>query len=106
MSRKRYSIQPIDPSKLIDPRIAGIIDSKFRGCDELTQMQRVVLAHVIDGLKNVDIATRLGISRRTVEDHRRKLLKAVDVLNTAQLIKEVLLPMPSGGISQHAIAAE
>jgi DNA-binding NarL/FixJ family response regulator len=49
-------------------------------------MQRMVLRHVIEGSSSSEIAERLGISCRTVEDHRAGLLKRLSFKSTRELI--------------------
>ena len=39
-----------------------------------------------DGLTNRDIGRRLSISLKTVESHRRRIMKKVRVINTTQLL--------------------
>lgn len=52
----------------------------------LTDRRRQVLALVAQGKKNSDIALELGLSRRTVEAHRARLMRQVGVRNTAELV--------------------
>jgi PAS domain S-box-containing protein len=55
--------------------------------DTLSSRERQVLQLVASGQPNQRIATRLGISVRTVEVHRRNIMDKIGVKNTAQLIK-------------------
>ena len=52
----------------------------------LSDRQSQILSRVAQGKTSVDIATETGLSRRTVESHRARLMKAVGVRNTAELI--------------------
>lgn len=52
----------------------------------LTARQRQLLSMVAQGLTNARIAEELGLSRRTVEAHRLRLIRAVGVRNTAELM--------------------
>jgi PAS domain S-box-containing protein len=52
----------------------------------LTGRQRQILMLVARGLSNDLIAAELGLSRRTVEAHRARLMKAVGVHNGAELM--------------------
>jgi FixJ family two-component response regulator len=52
----------------------------------LTERQRQVLAGLVAGLGNKQIAHQLGISIRTAEMHRRSLLRRLGVRTTSQLI--------------------
>jgi DNA-binding CsgD family transcriptional regulator len=53
---------------------------------QLTQREDEVLHLVIDGLSNDEIATRLDISRRTVEAHLRTLFRKTGVARRTQLV--------------------
>jgi DNA-binding NarL/FixJ family response regulator len=55
--------------------------------DSLSARERQVLQLVASGQPNQRIATRLGISVRTVEVHRHNIMDKIGVKNTAQLIK-------------------
>ncbi|MBI4133830.1 MAG: response regulator transcription factor [Candidatus Terrybacteria bacterium] len=64
---------------------SGAIESP--GGKELSQREVEVLALVADGLANRDIAGRLGISVRTVETHRERIMIKLDIHNSAGLTK-------------------
>jgi len=53
----------------------------------LTPREREVFQMVLDGLRNVDIAARLGISKRTVETHRAHVMHKLGLKNRAELIR-------------------
>ncbi|GEM_PF-492237 len=55
--------------------------------DSLSSRERQVLQLVASGQPNQRVATRLGISVRTVEVHRRNIMDKIGVKNIAQLIK-------------------
>lgn len=52
----------------------------------LSARQRQVLTLVAQGKTNAHIAAELGLSARTVEAHRARLMKAIGVRNTAELV--------------------
>lgn len=52
----------------------------------LSPREREVVAHLAQGLSSKEIARELGISPRTVEMHRARLLRKLDVRTTAQLL--------------------
>lgn len=52
----------------------------------LTGRQRQILTLVAQGKTNAAIATEIGLSRRTVEAHRLRLIRAVGVRNSAELV--------------------
>ena len=76
-------------SKVIVDKIAqkkhfhGSSDAIF----QLTTREKEILKLIVDGLKSVDIANRLSISARTVQNHRAHMMKKVGVKNTAELVK-------------------
>ncbi|HTX35511.1 MAG TPA: response regulator transcription factor [Bryobacteraceae bacterium] len=58
--------------------------------DTLTPRQREVLQLVAEGKTNADIAARLNISRRTVENHRATLMQRLGLQNQAELIRHAI----------------
>lgn len=68
--------------------------------DLLTSREREVLAAVADGLTNRQTGELLGISHRTVEVHRARLMRKLDVQSMAQLVALYVLkgqPRPKSG---------
>ncbi len=55
--------------------------------DDLTNREREVLTHIAEGLCNKEIATRLNIGVRTVETHRERLMRKLDIHNAARLTR-------------------
>jgi len=62
----------------------------FAGHATLTPRERVVLAQIVRGFSNKQIARAFGISPRTVEFHRTNLLKKFGARNTVDLMRKVL----------------
>jgi len=56
----------------------------------LTRRETEVLKHLYNGLSSSEIATKLAISSRTVEQHRNNLRKKLGAKNTAELIRKAL----------------
>jgi DNA-binding NarL/FixJ family response regulator len=54
---------------------------------ELSQRERQVLRLIAEGLTSKQIAARLGITFRTVESHRDRIQKKLDIHSTAGLTK-------------------
>ena len=79
----------------VTPQIAGnLLDSLRHGIpagaetsDKLTPRQREVLQLVAEGRSAKEIAATLGISRRTAEFHKARLMETLGVQNTAELIQ-------------------
>jgi two-component system response regulator FixJ len=62
---------------------------------ELSPRQREVMDLVAAGLSSKQIAARLGISHRTVENYRAWIMERMDAGNIAELVRKVLiLEMP------------
>lgn len=56
----------------------------------LTRREREVVTLVAQGLSNQEIAERLFLSVRTIENHRFNLIQKLDVKNTAALVKKAI----------------
>ena len=59
----------------------------MEGLAQLTERERQVFNHLVQGDSNKTIATRLDISPRTVEIHRARVLEKLQVKNQAKLVK-------------------
>jgi FixJ family two-component response regulator len=53
--------------------------------NRLTRRDREVLAHVLKGALNKQIAAELGIDERSVKRHRRSLMLRLEVTSVAEL---------------------
>jgi RNA polymerase sigma factor (sigma-70 family) len=53
----------------------------------LTAREREVLEHAVDGLHAKEIASALGISPRTVEVHKMRIMEKLGVRNIAELVR-------------------
>jgi|SRR5690349_9949184 len=60
------------------------------GEEELSEREREVLGLIADGGSNKDIASRLGLSVRTVETHRARIMRKLGIRTTAGLTKFAL----------------
>ncbi|HEU4351350.1 MAG TPA: response regulator [Burkholderiales bacterium] len=67
----------------------------------LTAREREVLEHAVRGLHAKEIAAVLGISARTVEVHRTRIMEKLEVRNIAELVRFALAaadsPSPDRG---------
>ena len=79
----------------LSPGVAGVVVEGFLKtngppvADEvsLTAREREVLQLITEGISTRDIATQLHISVKTVEAHRRQLMKKLDLFTVAELTK-------------------
>ena len=53
----------------------------------LTSREREVLVQIAEGLSNKEIASRLGVGVRTVETHRERIMRKLDIHSVAGLTK-------------------
>ncbi|MBN8967235.1 MAG: response regulator transcription factor [Rhizobiales bacterium] len=64
--------------------------SDFPGCHLLTSREREVLGQVAAGASNKEAGRRLGISPRTIEVHRARIMDKLGARNAADLMRIVL----------------
>jgi len=57
---------------------------------DLTRREKEIIRLVIDGQPNAEIAKQLGISVRTVENHRFNMLRKIGARNTPELVRFTL----------------
>jgi FixJ family two-component response regulator len=96
--------KPFDPEAVI-VRVRGAIDGYARrnGCasadprllkiacgERLTPRERDVLAQIAGGASNKEAGRTLGISPRTIEVHRARVMEKLGARNTADLVRIVL----------------
>jgi RNA polymerase sigma factor (sigma-70 family) len=89
--------KPFDDESLltaIDRALRGAadaedIDQRMLRAPALSQREREVMELVVAGLGNKEIGERLGISPRTVEVHKSRLMTKLDARNLADLIRLV-----------------
>jgi FixJ family two-component response regulator len=62
----------------------------FSSRETLTRREREVLAQFAAGASNKEAGRKLGISPRTVEDHRANIMKKLGARNAADLIRIVM----------------
>lgn len=72
----------------VDGLIPGVGD--FNGRHLLTSREREVLGQVASGASNKEAGRRLGISPRTIEVHRARIMAKLGAKNAADLMRIVL----------------
>ncbi len=62
----------------------------------LTERERDLLQHIVKGMPNKLIARAMGISIKTVENHRASLMRKAEASNTADLVRmHMLISLPA-----------
>jgi len=56
---------------------------------QLTEREQQVLAHVVQGMTNKQISEAMYLSLRTIEVHRAKIMKKLEVNNMAELVQHL-----------------
>lgn len=92
---KRYLSPPLS-ERLIDSYLKKSSDSSLDKYETLTAREREVLHLVAEGNTNEEIASRLHISRRTVEVHRAHVMQKLHLRNQAELVRYALQRLNPG----------
>ncbi len=69
---------------------AGRRDIEIRGFSQLTPRERQVLQLISNGQSNKEAGRELGISPRTIEVHRARVMEKLGAKNTADLMRIIL----------------
>jgi FixJ family two-component response regulator len=69
---------------------SNIATLRFPGREPLTRREREVLEQFASGASNKEAGRHLGISPRTIEDHRANIMKKLGARNAADLIRIVM----------------
>jgi two-component system response regulator FixJ len=72
------------------PLRTGRRSFEIRGFDQLTPREREVLQLITNGQSNKEAGRELGISPRTIEVHRARVMEKLGARNTADLMRIVL----------------
>jgi FixJ family two-component response regulator len=89
IARVKAAISTLSQARNDSP-CAKISSLHIPGREPLTRREREVLARLAAGASNKEAARQLGVSSRTIEGHRAKIMKKVGVRNAAELIHRVL----------------
>jgi two-component system response regulator FixJ len=80
----------LERGRLAATRSEARRDAQLR-IDRLTEREREVMGLVVDGLSNASVAHRLGISVRTVENHRARVLDKLEARGLSDLVRLQML---------------
>lgn len=75
----------------LHPDEGGSRQIEISGFDQLTPREREVLQLISNGQSNKEAGRELGISPRTIEVHRARVMEKLGARNTADLLRIVLL---------------
>lgn len=94
--------KPFDPVKIVDRVVEALAASGARAearmdggshlpvSDQLTPREREVLTLVAGGQSNKEAGRALGISPRTIEVHRARIMEKIGAKNAADLVRIVM----------------
>ncbi|MGX0905002.1 LuxR family transcriptional regulator [Roseovarius sp. EC-HK134] len=85
------TLTPEDPFKLMIWSFDRIQDKRQYQSVNLTGREREIAPLIGQGMTSRKIGEQLGISVRTVESHRAKLMRKFDVSNTAELVSQIIV---------------
>lgn len=98
-----FLVKPVDPDTLLGKVKSAVeADLQERADNEqldqirqrlasLTPREKELLDHIVAGMPNKNIATTLGISIKTVENHRASLMAKTNALNAAHLVRMTMM---------------
>ena len=73
-----------------DGKSADLLTKQFPGHELLTPREREVLGQIASGASNKEAGRHLGISPRTIEVHRARIMEKLGAKNAADLVRIVL----------------
>jgi DNA-binding NarL/FixJ family response regulator len=79
----------LNGAKVIAPEILELLENAPPP-NELTARERQILGLVAQGISNKEIAERLGVSYKTVDNHRTNLMRKLEVHSVAELLSYAL----------------
>jgi FixJ family two-component response regulator len=85
-----FLTKPVDEEVLLAAVTRGLErDAQRRSLATLTPREREVLAHVMEGRLNKQIAADLGTAEKTVKVHRARAMEKMQVRSVAELVRLV-----------------
>jgi FixJ family two-component response regulator len=89
VTRVRAAIEA-NAQRLASQGAAASPSMNFPGREPLTAREQDVLRGLVEGASNKEIARQLGISPRTIEVHRARVMEKLGARNAADLIRLVM----------------
>jgi DNA-binding NarL/FixJ family response regulator len=83
---KRY-LSPELAERAIDAYVRQTQETTLDRYETLTDREREVLHLAAEGLTNTEIAARLSLSSRTVENHRANMMRKLGLHNQTELVR-------------------
>ena len=76
----------------LSPEVSSYVLPGYTGGapDELSDREREVLALIAEGLRGSEVAVRLGLKPKTVENHRARIMEKLHIHTTAGLVRYAL----------------
>ncbi len=84
----RLDIDNLKP--IFRPLLPAEVSTAFVGFSRLTAREHEILEALVNGETNAQAGLRLGLSHRTVEVHRRHIMRKLGARNTADLVRRVM----------------
>ena len=79
-----------DVARVALNQFVGRKENGADGIGQITSREKEVLIAIADGLSNKEIACRLGVGVRTVETHRERIMRKLNIHSVAGLTKYAL----------------
>ena len=82
--------EAIDTAFALESERLGAAELRRQDAEKLSRLtprEREVLEHAVNGLHAKEIASALGISPRTVEVHKMRIMEKLEVRNIAELVR-------------------
>ena len=96
VARLDEAIEAYARRKAENSSASRIATMHFPGREPLTRREREVLEQFTAGASNKEAGRHLGISPRTIEDHRANIMKKLGARNAADLVRIVMTTQRQG----------
>ena len=74
-------------TRYVAPGFSEAIDALQLPLDRLTRRERSVFDLLVRGLASREIAAKLAVARRTIDEHRRRIMQKLDARSVVDLIR-------------------